>query len=541
MGLTGTQQAYKNARAGVARAGASRVNYYTPIRVFTQIAGSTVAIIKDSLQIDEFLQDQYSTAAFTVSSGTPTVGQSVAISLGQTDGNYLFVGRIQRVSTVYRSRVVERAVTQVFAVDHRWDLNRRLVVRTFAPQSVTSIVTSILTSFTSGFTADHVQGNLSTINGISFDFVTVGTALDQLAHHVGATWYVDESKDVHFFTTDEPTNPQTIQASSVFPWRNLSIEVDTGQIRTRAYVEGGGARLVATRAGSTIGTVIDNGDGLRTRGASDTNDSYVYVDAEVFGFGTSDRVRIDQSLYLPATTVAAYDELTTEPEQVATVTSDAAVGDTTLSVSTTTGLPTLVGGGAGIVQVGHQFLSYSGTSGGNTLTGIPASGEGSILSAILTDEDVILPRYLQLDAGSPSSTRVAQEHVAGAAAKSVRCRNDTSAQSALAALDGSDGVRESYRLDDRDDYLIAAATGDAELVQWSTPITTISLQTQDVNVRVGRLLPVNVGSVNASFRIQRMSISGVEEAGAQFPWRTVEASSQRYDLYNVLARIQGRR
>jgi hypothetical protein len=143
-----------------------------------------------------------------------------------------------------------------------------------------------------------------------------------------------------------------------------------------------------------------------------------------------------------------------------------------------------------------------------------------------------------VDDAAPGSEFVAQTHQVGARVQSVRVRNDSTAQSNLAAMDGSDGVRESAIRDVSDDYLSAAATGDAELAAYADPVVTVRYVTRDVNTKPGRDIAINIAGINDTFRIQRVVISGFEQSRYTFPLRAVEASSRRFGLVELLKRVQ---
>jgi hypothetical protein len=118
-------------------------------------------------------------------------------------------------------------------------------------------------------------------------------------------------------------------------------------------------------------------------------------------------------------------------------------------------------------------------------------------------------------------------------------RNDTTAQTALAGYEGGDGIREYYVQDRRLSYNGAVARGDAELELFANPIVTVQYETQDPNARPGGEVTISLSSplsVSGTYRIQSVNINDLELSTTQWPWRTVTASSVRFDLYDVLRR-----
>lgn len=546
MALSGSDLAYKYARAGIARAGASRHNYYRPINWHVVINGTTrTTWYPESLEVTNLLNQQYDTASLRVFGFTPTVGMSVVLSLGSAD-NRIFGGRIVSIRTRVGTRSIERVHYDLACRDYTADLDKRLVTQAFTTQSATLLVKTLLSTYTTGFTVAHVQASLANVTTFAATFESVSSCLTRIANEIGASWYVDAWQDLHFYTSESlDGSPETLSTSSEFEWRNLTHEKDLSQIRTRVYCEGGGARLLASRSASEYGSWYDNGNGWTTRGPAtgSANAAGLYVDAPVYGVGASDRIRIGQSLYRADTSVAAYTDLTVAQDQIATTTGTAAVGATTIPISTLTGLPPASGSTQkGVVIIGGQTVWYTDTTGGGSpsLDGIPASGEGSIVQAIASGADVVVPAYLQIDDASPGSEFVAQSHQVGDAVRSIRVRNDTTAQTALAALDGSDGVAEEYVQDERDDYLRAAARGDAELVLWADPLESISYETRDTNARAGKSVTVNAAGLTGTYLIQSVRIQGPVEGLNVFPWRRVQAGPLRYDYYDTLRRVEGR-
>lgn len=155
------------------------------------------------------------------------------------------------------------------------------------------------------------------------------------------------------------------------------------------------------------------------------------------------------------------------------------------------------------------------------LTGVPASGAGAIAFAITDGDSVNL---------------VAQ------------C-DDTAAQTALAALVGGDGIRETSMADRQLSLTEATALGTATLAQRSTAQVTVTYDCRDKNTRVGQDIAVSIGSVSGTFKIQNVQIGTFSAAGSRstdplgadlFPTYSVTASNQRYSLEDLLRQLKGR-
>lgn len=158
--------------------------------------------------------------------------------------------------------------------------------------------------------------------------------------------------------------------------------------------------------------------------------------------------------------------------------------------------------GGGWVLANNQPIRYTGLS-GSALTGVPATGPGSIASTLL---------YGVAITPTPALTAVngvygADLAMAKGASVSVWVqRDDLAAQAVLADLevgDGgspSDGVREDVIVDERrsEDSLIALC--DARLAQFSAPVVGLTFTIRDRNARIGRTVRVDlVGFYDSSF------------------------------------------
>jgi hypothetical protein len=120
-------------------------------------------------------------------------------------------------------------------------------------------------------------------------------------------------------------------------------------------------------------------------------------------------------------------------------------------------------------------------------------------------------------------------------------RDDTAAQTAIAALEGGDGIHES-RLDDPTIATVAAATaaGDADLKLFRTAEAKCTFSGRDPKLQAGATATVNFGpptNISKSYVIQSVTTSEIGVAGALAPKRTVEAATTRYTLDDLLRRV----
>jgi hypothetical protein len=213
-----------------------------------------------------------------------------------------------------------------------------------------------------------------------------------------------------------------------------------------------------------------------------------------------------------------------------------AAGSTSLAVDDCT--PFLAGGGWAQAPGSQAFL-YTGrsvSSGPGSLTGIPASGTGSLTADVragtvkalahLTGVSGIL---YAINKGDPVNIEVIV--------------NDAAAQAALAALVGGDGIHEMFLTDGTIGITEATARANAELSLRKDPLVTVSFTSRDPSMQSGRdvTLTITSPSISGTFKIQRVTITqlGLQgPTGFIFPLRQVDASSRRYSFEDLLRRIK---
>ena len=245
MGLSGSDKAYKQARFGLMRFGASRFNYFTYNPVITINSTDRSAYVKwDSISITQALNDEPDTARFTVVPNAPftmSAGQTVGIGVGCST-NYEFAGQIVRLAYDF-TPTPDVTTIEVAAIDYGRLLDRRLVLAEYANQSATDIAIDILANFTSGFTARGIATGLPTIDNFPVTNETVQSTLKRLANLINGGFYVDAYRDVHLFgavgdtASNAGTNPLPLIATRL-SMKSFAFSQDVSQMRTRVIVEG---------------------------------------------------------------------------------------------------------------------------------------------------------------------------------------------------------------------------------------------------------------------------------------------------------------
>lgn len=193
---------------------------------------------------------------------------------------------------------------------------------------------------------------------------------------------------------------------------------------------------------------------------------------------------------------------------------------------------------SGWAEVGGVVFSYtgrSGSSGAGTLTGIPASGVGSLTAAVRAGTVRSIPHLTGV-------TGVAYAIPKGEPVNIVVTVNDTAAQTAMAAAVGGDGIHEMFLSDGRWSITEATARANAELSQRKDPLITTSLRSRDQTIQSGRSITFSMTNpaITGTAKIQRVTISeiGIFDPPRTLPLRTVECSSRMYSLEDLLRLIR---
>jgi hypothetical protein len=186
---------------------------------------------------------------------------------------------------------------------------------------------------------------------------------------------------------------------------------------------------------------------------------------------------------------------------------------------------------------GVQAIRYTGIS-VNTLTGIPATGPGAILTTVAFGSQ-ILP--------APSLIDVTGLTVALAKGSPVHIwvqRDDLAAQAAAVTREStpdytSDGIHEHVIVDARRGEASLTALCDADLARFSMPLVTVTYATRDVKTKAGKPVVVNLASppISETLTIQDVTITEIDIAKGLAPKFLVKASSVRFSLEDLLRRM----
>lgn len=180
----------------------------------------------------------------------------------------------------------------------------------------------------------------------------------------------------------------------------------------------------------------------------------------------------------------------------------------------------------GWVQLpGNQVVRYTGIS-GNTLTGIPSSGSGAILTTVQYGDPVVAAPALLGVSGLTKAL------MAGARICILVQRDDLTAQQTY-------GIIEYLIVDERRAEASLMQLCDADLLRFARPIVTVLYASRDPKTKSGKTVVFNLTAplIQETLTIQDVSITEVGMYHETLPRYTVSASSVRFSLEDILRQL----
>ena len=127
----------------------------------------------------------------------------------------------------------------VSCVDYTQICDRRLCSKSYTSSGYDAdIIVDIITNFLNdeGITYNHVTTGI-TIPELNLNYISVTAALDEISRQTGRDWYIDASKDMHYFARSEKNAPIEINSTSD-NWRKLGVKRSREKYRNTEYLQG---------------------------------------------------------------------------------------------------------------------------------------------------------------------------------------------------------------------------------------------------------------------------------------------------------------
>lgn len=197
------------------------------------------SLIEPSLTVDNNINSERDVCRFKYKKyGSRTFEPDGGDEIGIWDGaTQIFGGVITQIEREMEANRIEDFIVE--ACDWGVVLDRKVVFETFEEETVEDIIDFIITNYTSGFTQVNVSCTVE-VRKIVFDGKPVSKCLDELAELVGYEWYVDPTKDVHFFAKGNETSPFDLtDENGKYILNSLKVGYDWTAIVNSVLIEGG--------------------------------------------------------------------------------------------------------------------------------------------------------------------------------------------------------------------------------------------------------------------------------------------------------------
>jgi len=348
-------------RVGIARVGATRTGY------FSQVVRVTIGGAPADIRAEDFsIVDRGRTrSAFFGMLTPPTIGSVVEISIGSAD-NRLFAGHIVDVEATLVAAGLSTIVYDVTAESFAWALNLVKPIGYWAGTTY-QILTALLEEWAPDFTR-RLQAGLGSIGAELLLTGEEGLAdvLDRLtASLTGGRWLVTDEREIVVYTVGNLPLAQPDVLDDDNPQLLGELAVRQTLTRTANYVlvKGASTRLLADVSALETCLPVESVEPFSQTGGAVLLGAAIQMYSERRAGGSSCASK-------------------------ASDTGDTAPGSATLPVQNLA----LFSGTGGWAQTGQRvYVRYTGrsaASGAGTLTGIPASGPGSLSAPVKWNEQI---------------------------------------------------------------------------------------------------------------------------------------------------------
>lgn len=527
-----------------------------------------------------------SSAIFTIEGGhgyVPAPGQVVSIAYGAAT---IFSGLIASVEQTTAGKPTQ-AVYHCSATGWGRLFDQKRVWGQWKAHSATDLIGHVVAGFTAGFTTTHVQAAMTTIDTFTATGETPSECLTAIMEQVGGRWYIDEAKDVHAFTTVPEAGIVQPDALTEANCRAMSKTTDWGDVITRQRVAGKSTTLLVACDANTARIPVASVDGFATGGGTirvtpsdgsapfeatytgvvDQGEAFAYAFAQLGAqtiaitptaalgnFDASGGWTLVNGMYVKYGGKQA-DGINGVPPPATAFNSISIVSGHTVDVQFGVAHGFTVGQWV-TVEPSNAPAGYRGTY---QITAVPytnhlqflidditlAAGStgyvglvGWVTTAIPANSII---RHCQMLTGVSGLAAVA----AGAGIQFVAVCNDTTAQTALAAMDGTDGIREGAQITDAS-LAAAEATGrgGAELAVRKSPEVRLVYETTDIKTRAGTQVVTNLyngstdpAAIAGTHLVTKVTYS--DFSANAVPRIRVETTDRKYSPTSLWKRLAG--
>lgn len=206
----------------------------------------------NSVDLVSVLTKEVSTLKFNVKKGAGQTFPVITVpALNDTIAMYDSSGQIfgGSVTEVEASVQGLRLTYQITCTDWSYLFDGTLVKKNYAQMAPRDIVIDLVANFCAGkgFTTNHVMRANFLVPSIKFNYQQPTKCLESLAKLIGWDWYIDPSKDIHFFLGDIESAaseggsaPVVIdETSGQIEWNSLNVIQNIQNMKNSVFVIGG--------------------------------------------------------------------------------------------------------------------------------------------------------------------------------------------------------------------------------------------------------------------------------------------------------------
>jgi hypothetical protein len=178
------------------------ITLLNPYTVYIGGVGRDCQIEQRSLKVKKNLTSKVDTVSFTMlddgdTSNRPVEGQQIDIFEYATTTK-IFSGEINKI--VQNEDATGNLIFKfkITGTDYTKRLNKRLITESYTNEKAGDIIKDFIGIYFPEFTTINVEDG-PTIASIEFNYITGLNALKKVAKQAGYDWFVDPTKDIHFF------------------------------------------------------------------------------------------------------------------------------------------------------------------------------------------------------------------------------------------------------------------------------------------------------------------------------------------------------
>lgn len=199
----------------------------------TTFADSTASTTSDLITLHFKVDDPSNFTSLTV---------RIVTDSGATYTNYFEYIITSTPRTGWNQAVIAKsAFTEVGSPDWSSIEKRQYTIAANSGGSLNVWVDDVRMVQSTAFTQQNVQdADDLTLGSAKFNYEQMSDCLKQIAEAVGCDWYVDASRDIHFFApATEPAPFGISDTSNNLSWNTLRVRQDSNSLRNQVYVRGG--------------------------------------------------------------------------------------------------------------------------------------------------------------------------------------------------------------------------------------------------------------------------------------------------------------